>query len=349
MADHAVAAPTRGGAHKHAGRRAALTIPVLVVLLVVFAALGVGVGSVEIPLHRLISVMTGRAEGLPAYLSTIIFQIRMPRVLMAVLIGMMLASSGTVVQAVFHNPLADPYIIGISASAVAGAVIAFLLDLPDYLYGVFAFFVSVVATFFIFQLSMRRGSTRVTTLLIIGVAVSSFLGAFTSFAMYAVGEDSYRIIVWTMGYLGSASWLRVAILVAPLLLSLVFFYMHRHDLDALMLGDEEAHALGVNVSRLKKQLLLVSALIVSFSVAFSGLIGFVGLIVPHTMRLLIGYSNTKLLGVSALAGGVFLLFADTVARNILAPMETPIGAVTAFFGAPFFIYLAARNKRGGFL
>lgn len=349
MAERALATPSRGAVNGDAGRRAALTIPVLVVLLVVFAALGVGVGSVEIPLQRLISVLTGRSEGLPAYLSTIILQIRLPRVFMAVLIGMMLASSGSVVQAVFHNPLADPYIIGISASAVAGAVIAFLLDLPDYVYGVFAFVVSVAATFLIFRLSMRRGAARVTTLLIIGVAVSSFLGAFTSFAMYAVGEDSYKIIVWTMGYLGSASWLRVGILVVPLVFSLVFFYVHRHDLDALMLGDEEAHALGVNVSRLKKQLLLVSALIVSFSVAFSGLIGFVGLIVPHTMRLLIGHSNTKLLGVSALAGGVFLLFADIIARNILAPMETPIGAVTAFFGAPFFIYLAAKSKQGGLL
>lgn len=329
--------------------RAAAIMPVLILLLVVFAAVGIGVGSVEIRLDALFRVLTGAADELPAHLSTIVLQIRLPRVIMAVLIGMMLASSGSVVQAVFHNPLADPYIIGISASAVAGAVLAFLLDLPDYLYGVFAFVVSVVATFMIFRLSMRRGAARVTTLLIIGVAVSSFLGAFTSFAMYAVGEDSYKIIVWTMGYLGSASWLRVGILVVPLVLSLIYFYVHRHDLDALMLGDEEAHALGVNVSRLKKQLLLVSALIVSFSVAFSGLIGFVGLIVPHTMRLIVGYSNTKLLGVSALAGGVFLLFADTLARNILAPMETPIGAVTAFFGAPFFIYLAARSNKGGLL
>jgi len=327
----------------------ALTVPILLICLVVLAAVGIGVGSVKIPLPLLLRVLTGTAEELPGYLSMIVFQIRLPRVFMAVLIGMMLSSSGAVVQAVFHNPLADPYIIGISASAVAGAVLAFLLELPDYLYGVFAFFVSVAVTFLIFRLSMRRGAARVTTLLIIGVAISSFLGAFTSFAMYAVGEDSYRIIVWTMGFLGSASWLRVGILVFPLVFSLIFFFLHRHDLDALMLGDEEAHALGINVSKLKKQLLVVSALIVAFSVAFSGLIGFIGLIVPHTMRLLIGHSNTKLLGVSALAGGVFLLFADTLARNLLAPVEIPIGAVTAFFGAPFFIYLATKGKRGGLL
>ena len=276
----------------------------------------------------------------------IVLRIRLPRVVMAVLIGMMLASSGTVVQAVFHNPLADPYIIGISASAVAGAVLAFILELPDYVYGVFAFGASAVTTFVIFRLSMRHGRSRISTLLIIGVAVSSFLGAFTSFAMYAIGEDSFKIIVWTMGYLGSASWVKVGILAVPLVGALVYFFFHRHDLDALMLGDEEAHALGVNVTRLKKQLLLISALVVAFSVAFSGLIGFVGLIVPHTMRLLVGHSNTKLVGLAALAGGVFLLFADNLARNILSPVEIPIGAVTAFFGAPFFIYLAVRSTRG---
>ncbi len=148
-----------------------------------------------------------------------------------------------------------------------------------------------------------------------------------------------------MGYLGSASWLRVAILALPLVGSTLYFFYHRHDLDALMLGDAEAHALGIPVGKLKKQLLLVSSLIVSFSVAFSGLIGFVGLIIPHTMRLVVGSSNTRLLGVSALAGGVFLLFADTLARILLAPVEIPIGAVTAFFGAPFFIYLATRSHR----
>lgn len=329
--------------------RTVITVVTLVGLLIVLAAVGVAAGSVDITLGELVRILARRSSGIPSHLQTIVFQIRLPRVIIAVLIGMMLSSSGTVVQAVFHNPLADPYIIGISASAVAGAVIAFLLDLPDYLYGVFAFVVSLAATFLIFRLSMRRGASRVTTLLIIGVAVSSFLGAFTSFAMYAVGEDSYRIIVWTMGYLGSASWLRVSILVVPLLLSLVLFYRHRHDLDALMLGDEEANALGVNVARLKKLLLLIASLIVSFSVAFSGLIGFVGLIVPHTMRLLIGHSNTKLLGVSTLAGGVFLLFADTIARTALAPVEIPIGAVTAVFGAPFFIYLAARSRKAGLL
>jgi iron complex transport system permease protein len=321
-------------------------IPVLMTLMAALALAGLGFGTVGIPPRYVLRLITGRGSELPGYMSTIIWQVRMPRIFMALLVGMMLASSGTVVQAVFHNPLADPYIIGISASAVAGAVLAYLLSLPIYFYGVFAFAISLVTTFFIFRLSTGRGATRISTLLIVGIAVSSFLGAFTSFAIYAIGEDSYKIIVWTMGYLGSASWMKVGILLIPLAGSIIFFLFHRYDLDALMLGDEEAHSLGVDVARLKKQLLLVSCLIVSFSVAFSGMIGFVGLIIPHTMRLLVGHSNARLLGISALAGGVFLLFADTLARNILAPAEIPIGAVTAFFGAPFFIYLAVKSQRG---
>ncbi|WP_319559300.1 iron ABC transporter permease [Marispirochaeta sp.] len=323
-----------------------LAARVLIVTLVFLSWIGLSMGSVKIPLTILLQILSGNDGSLPEYLTTIVWNVRMPRIFMAVLIGCMLASSGTVVQAVFHNPLADPYIIGISASAVAGAVLAFLLDLPVVFYGIFAFCISVATTFMIFRLAMGRGAVKITTLLIIGVAASSFLGAFTSFAMYAVGEDSYKIIIWTMGYLGSASWLKAAMLVPPLFAALLFFCFHRHDLDALMLGDQEAHALGIDVGKLKKQLLVVSCLIVSFSVAFSGMIGFVGLIIPHTMRLLIGHSNTKLLGMTSLAGGVFLLFADTIARNLLAPVEIPIGTVTAFFGAPFFIYLAIRSKGG---
>lgn len=329
-----------------ASKKTAYLIPLFFILLIALVLAGMALGAVGIPIHDLLRIFFRKSTGLPAYIKTIILQVRLPRIMMALLVGTMLASSGTVVQAVFHNPLADPYIIGISASAVTGAVIAYLLKLPIIFYGIFAFFVSVATTFLIFRLSAGRGANRITTLLIIGIAVSSFLGAFTSFAIYAIGEDSYKIVVWTMGYLGAASWIKVGILAVPLAGAVIFFFFYRHELDALMLGDEEAHALGVNVPRLKKLLLLVSCLIVSFSVAFSGMIGFVGLIIPHTMRLLIGHSNTKLLGFSAFAGGVFLLFADTVARNILSPTEIPIGAVTAFFGAPFFIYLAMRSRGG---
>ncbi|WP_462355022.1 FecCD family ABC transporter permease [Fusobacterium ulcerans] len=317
-------------------------------LLLIIGTLAVGIlsiplGSVPIPLEYIFN-----PEKAPEYIKIIIFNLRLPRIMMSILVGMMLSSSGVVVQTVFQNPLADPYIIGIAASATFGAVIAFVFDMPDYMYGVIAFFTCLASTLLIFKMAKKGNKVNVATLLIVGIAVSSFLGAFTSFAMYLIGEDSFKITMWMMGYLGNATWSRVAFLAVPLVFSVSYFYSKRNQLDALLSGDEEAHSLGIDVNKLKVKTLTVAALVVAFSVAFSGMIGFVGLIVPHTMRMLLGPSNSKLLPSTILAGGFFLLICDTFGRLILAPTEVPIGVITAFFGAPFFLYLALRNKRREF-
>lgn len=316
---------------------------ILTIGIVVTGILAIPLGSVPIPLEYIFS-----PERAPDYIKTIIFNLRLPRIIMSLLIGMMLASSGAVVQTVFQNPLADPYIIGIAASATFGAVIAFIFNLPDFMYGVLAFIICLMSTLLIFKMAKKGNRVNVATLLIVGIAVSSFLGAFTSFAMYMIGEDSFKITMWMMGYLGNATWKRVIFILIPLILSLIYFYSKRHELDALLSGDEEAHSLGVDVNRLKVRTLTVSALIVAFSVAFSGMIGFVGLIVPHTIRMLVGPSNSKMLPSTILAGGFFLLLCDTFGRVVLAPVEVPIGVITAFFGAPFFLYLALKNKRRDF-
>ncbi|WP_278572412.1 FecCD family ABC transporter permease [Fusobacterium ulcerans] len=317
-------------------------------LLLIIGTLAVGIlsiplGSVPIPLEYIFN-----PEKAPEYIKIIIFNLRLPRIMMSILVGMMLSSSGVVVQTVFQNPLADPYIIGIAASATFGAVIAFVFDMPDYMYGVIAFFTCLTSTLLIFKMAKKGNKVNVATLLIVGIAVSSFLGAFTSFAMYMIGEDSFKITMWMMGYLGNATWSRVVFLAVPLVFSVSYFYSKRNQLDALLSGDEEAHSLGIDVNKLKVKTLTVAALVVAFSVAFSGMIGFVGLIVPHTMRMLLGPSNSKLLPSTILAGGFFLLICDTFGRLILAPTEVPIGVITAFFGAPFFLYLALRNKRREF-
>lgn len=303
------------------------------------------IGSVKIPISDIKDILTG--VNINKALRSIILDVRLPRIIMSLLIGMMLASTGTVVQAVFKNPLADPYIVGISASATAGAVVAYLFQLPDIFYGLFAFITAIITTFVIFKMANSKGRMETSSLLIIGIAVSAFLGSFTSFAMYLMGEESYRIMMWTMGFLGGATWFKVLLLTVPLVLSLLFFFFHRHSLDAIMMGEEQAHSLGIPVPRLKKQLLTVSAFVVAFSVAFTGLIGFVGLIVPHTLRMIVGYSNSKLIPSSAVFGGIFLLLADTLARRVMAPGEIPIGIITAFFGAPFFLYLAVKAKKRG--
>lgn len=317
-------------------------LPLMLILgIFIIGILSVGMGSVSIPLTDIIS-----PSDAPEYIRTIIYDIRLPRIFMAILIGMMLSSSGVVVQTVFQNPLADPYIIGIAASANFGAVIAFIFNMPDIMYGVMAFISCLASTFIIFNLSNRGGKVNVTTLLIIGIAVSSFIGAMTSFAMYLIGEDSFKITMWLMGYLGNATWKKVGILLCPLVLSLIFFFLNRSQLDALLSGDEEAHSLGIDVHQLKVRVLSVASLVVAFSVAFTGMIGFVGLIIPHSIRMITGPSNSKLLPNAALAGGFFLLVCDTIGRMVLAPVEIPIGVVTAFFGAPFFLYLAFKNGRG---
>lgn len=311
--------------------------------------LGVMIGAVPLEPEVVLRALVGRSLPEEAQAAAVIWSLRVPRVIMALLVGTMLATSGTVVQAVFRNPLADPYIIGISASAVAGAVLAYSLGLSEVWYGIIGFCISLATALLLFRFAARGDGLSVSTLLIVGVAVSSFLGAMTSFAMYAIGEDSYRIIVWTMGYLGGATWSRVGIAFFPMVLATTFFLYRRHEMDALMCSDEEAHAMGLKVGALKKELLAVSALIVAFSVAFCGMIGFVGLIVPHALRLILGHSNTRLVIASALGGGVFLLVADILARTLLAPTEIPIGVVTAFTGAPFFIVLACRMRSSGMI
>jgi iron complex transport system permease protein len=324
-------------------RTAALVAAVSLFLFLLFLY-SLSSGSVDIPLKEILSILLGKNRDSAA--AKIVTGIRLPRIMMAVLVGMMLSTAGTVSQAVFRNPLADPYIIGISSGAVAGAALAFILKLPDIWYGLFAFLTSMGTAFLIFRLSGKRGKTDTAALLIIGVAVSAFLGAFTSFFMYMAGQDSYRVMVWTMGYLGSASWGRVGLLVIPLCLAMLYFLYYRHDVDALLLGDEEAHSLGIPVGRLKRRLLLAVSLIAAFSVAFTGMIGFVGLIVPHGVRLCIGNRHGRLLPLAAYTGGMFLLFADTLARTLLSPIEIPIGVITAFFGAPFFLFLAVMNGKG---
>jgi iron complex transport system permease protein len=325
-------------------RRTALMAAAVSLLLAGSVVFSLCSGSVKIGPGKIGAILTGRDRDSAA--ARIVTAVRLPRIVMALLVGMMLSTAGTVSQAVFRNPLADPYIIGISSGAVAGAVLAFILKLPDIFYGAFAFFGATGTAFLIFRLSRRRGKTDTASLLIIGMAVSAFLGALTSFAMYTAGQDSWRIMVWTMGYLGAASWSRVVLLIVPLLAAFAWFYYCRHDVDALLLGDEETHSLGIPEGVLKRRLLMTVSLIAAFSTAFTGMIGFVGLIVPHGVRLCVGNNHGRLLPLAAYAGGVFLLFADTLARMLLSPMEIPIGVVTAFFGAPFFLYLAVRGASG---
>jgi len=320
--------------------RIALTYFLIIITYIVLFFVTLMIGEMNLSLIEVFKALFTNED---ETLSLIVFELRLPRILMAILIGMLLASSGSVTQTVFANPIADPYIIGIASAATFGAVLAYMLKVPDYYFGVFGFVCCCVFSLMIFKIS-RRAS--IATLLIIGIAVSSFLGAITSLCIYIIGEDSFRIVTWLMGYLGLASWHKVLILSVPLVLCVLYFYFHKNELNIILSGDEEARNLGVDAEKLKINLLVVSSFAVAFAVAFSGLIGFVGLVIPHIIRLMLkNYNNALVLPLCTLLGGVFLLFCDTLARTIIAPVELPICILTAFFGAPVFLYLALKVRR----
>ncbi|AZQ14009.1 vitamin B12 ABC transporter permease BtuC [Halorubrum sp. PV6] len=291
----------------------------------------------------------------------IVVGVRLPRILMAALVGFALAAAGTVMQGFFRNPMADPSIIGVSSGAAAGAV-AFIvfpvalsatLTLPvvgavdvglSYGAGVslFAFVGAVIAAFGVYAIATRHGRTPVATLLLAGVAVQTFLGAVISYLQLQAGESLRRIVAWLMGHLSGAGWSDVgvtAVVVPPLFVVLL---VYARDLNVLLLGEEEARGLGIAVERTKRILLGAAALITAAGVAFAGVIGFVGLIVPHMVRLVVGPDHRVLLPNAALAGGSFLVAADTVARA--GSTELPVGIVTAAVGAPFFVYLLVTRE-----
>lgn len=319
-------------------------ISVILLVILFFIALVVGNYKIDM-LTSIKTLIWGINENTME--SKIIWNLRLPRIIMALVVGMLLGSSGAVTQTLFKNPMADPYIIGISASGTFGAVIAYFLDLPEEYYGILGSLFSFITSFIIFKLSNgKKGSLNLSTLLVVGIAISSLLRAFISLSMYLIGEDSFRIVLWTMGYLGGGSWKEISILLVPLILSLIYFYKNRYKLDGILLSEEEAYTLGIDVKRFKYSVLIISTFMIGFSVAFSGMIGFVGLIIPHIVRTLFGVSNIKLVPLSMFYGGIFLLLCDTISRGIVSTMEIPIGVITAIFGAPFFLYLAFKNRRG---
>lgn len=307
---------------------------------------GIYVGDYRIPMEKILKIIFFKdTSDIIQY--KIIWESRIIRVIMALIIGMLLGSSGAVNQTLFKNSMADPYIIGISASGAFGAMIAYILGFSENYFGIFGAFFSFLVSLIIFKLSdNKKGSLNLSTLLLIGIAISAFLRAITSLLIYLIGDDSFRLIVWNMGNLSGGDWKKIGILLIPLMVSLIYFFWNRYKLDLILLSDEEAHSLGVNLKKFKYQVLFVTTFMVGFSVAFSGMIGFVGLIIPHITRLLVGASNRKLVPYSMILGGIFLTFCDILSRGVITSTEIPIGVVTAILGTPFFIFLAIKSGKG---
>ena len=280
----------------------------------------------------------------------IVWNIRLPRLLLALLVGAGLAVAGVVMQAFFQNPMADPYIVGVSAGAVLGATAGFVVWSGSTVFGLttrtlFAFVGATSVTVLVYVLARRGGRVHTATLLLTGLAISALASAICSLLlMVAKAQDVSLVVFWLMGSVADRGWLAVWVLGAPVLLGLAVTYVFSRELNVLLMGEETAHHLGVDVERTKLILLVLSSVLAACCVAISGMIGFVGLIVPHLMRLLVGADHRTLLPAAALGGAALLVIADVVARTVAAPVEIPIGIVTSILGCPFFLFLLHRAK-----
>jgi iron complex transport system permease protein len=277
---------------------------------------------------------------------TIVVNIRLPRILLGAIVGFALASAGTVMQGFFRNPLADPSIIGVSSGAAVGAVAT--ITIPGFAVvdlRLAAFVGALVTAFGVYAMATEGGRTPVATLLLAGVAVQTFLGAVISYLLLQAGDSLEEAVYWLMGHLHYSTWDHVVFALPVALFGFALLAVYTRDLNVLLLGEEDAHYLGIEVERTKRILLAVSSLITAAAVAVSGVIGFVGLVVPHIMRLLVGPDHRILLPTSAVAGAAFLVAADTLARSGAA--ELPVGIVTAAIGAPFFLFLLLRREVNG--
>lgn len=278
--------------------------------------------------------------------------IRLPRVLLAALVGLALAVSGTVMQGLFRNPLADPGLLGISSGAGLAVAIALIIpfSLPSalalWLPMMAAFIGSLLVTVLIFQLSRFTGG-HLSRLLLFGVAINAVCGAIVGVLSWISNDQQLRqLSLWGMGTLSQAQWpviLVCGLLILPATFGTVFFSQR---LNLLQLGEEDAHYMGVNVRRTQRQLLVLNALLVGTAVSVSGVIGFIGLVIPHVMRMCFGSDHRSVLPASALCGAILLLLADTLARTVVAPAEMPVGLLTSLIGAPWFFWLIIRRQRG---
>lgn len=329
-----------------------LSLFLLIVVSVTVGGTEIAVRTVwGIILHHFLGIDTGMWSGADAAAEAIIWEIRFPRTLLAALVGASLAVAGAVYQAILRNPLADPYILGVSSGAALGAVLAILTGWGSSRFGawsspIFAFVFACIALLFVLRLARAGSRTDMGTIVLSGVVVQAFFGALLTFAISLSSEQLQRIQFWLMGGgFSLRSWEHVGVLIPFLVLGLAMIWWFSRELNLFFLGDRYAGHLGVPVGRMRVLLLVTASLITGAAVSVSGTIGFVGLVIPHIMRMLVGPDHRLLIPVSALAGAMFLVGSDMLSRVLLAPRELPVGVITAFVGAPFFGWLLRKKSR----
>lgn len=342
------------------GRRTPLWQGVILLGLALAAVviLSAGIGSSHIALDHCFKIVLGQLPvlgthvnlaGIPIEAVTIVSQVRLPRILLAAIVGMGLSASGVVYQGIFKNPMADPFVLGVSSGAAVGATLVMVLGLSFTLgpisgIALGAFIGAVLAAGFVFSLARVGNKTPVVTLLLSGIAVNFFLSAVIQLIMALNHNQIERIIGWTMGSVSSASWDKIGLTLLPLVVGVGLLLAHTRELNAFSLGEDNARSLGIDTERVRIRLLVISSLVTASAVAVSGIIGFVGLVIPHVVRMITGPNHKQLMPFSILVGGIFLVVSDTLARTLVAPSELPLGVITALFGAPYFLYLLYKSK-----
>ena len=319
-------------------------------LLLIALLLSLAIGSIFLSPAELWNTLLGRGS---ATSTSILWRIRLPRTILIALTGAALGGSGATYQGLFRNPLADPFLIGVASGAGLGAVIAMSVKWPYSFWGLMAIpmaaFIAALLTVFIVYTLARVGQTVPTTNLILaGVAFSSFATSLTSFLMIRSTSEVRRALGWLLGGASLGGWTAILAITPYLVIGLGILILSSHALNLLQFGDEQAQQLGLNVGRTKRILLTASSLATAAAVAFSGIIGFIGLIVPHVMRLWFGPDYRRLLPLSILGGAIALLVSDVIARVVIAPQEIPVGIITSLAGAPFFLWILRRSKNQGF-
>lgn len=316
--------------------------------LVLGLLLSIALGSVFIPPQDLFQVLLGNSN-LDSTIATIVYEIRLPHALLIALTGAALAGSGAAYQGLFRNPLADPYLIGVASGAGLGAVFVMAQQWPRTLLGFYAipaaaFLGALLAVALVYSIARLGKTAPVTTLILAGVAISSFATALSSFIMLYSNNELRRALAWLLGGAALSGWPPVIAILPYTGVSLGILLLSGHQLNVLQLGEEQAQQLGLPVERIKLLLIAAASLAAAAAVSFSGMIGFIGLIVPHALRLIWGGDHRRLLPLSMLGGAAALLFADLLARTILSPEVLPVGILTALAGVPFFLWLLRRAK-----
>jgi iron complex transport system permease protein len=290
------------------------------------------------------------AQGLDATHTTIVLNIRMPRIFLALLVGTGLSVVGGTFQGMFRNSMADPYVLGISSGAALGATIGIVAGFDRMLLGVgfvavCAFIGAILTTLLVYSIARVGSRLPAATLLLSGISLGFLMSSMVTVLMVFNRKQMDQIVFWIMGSFTAASWRHVAMLAPVVIAGSAAIIAFSRDLNALTTGDDVARSLGIEVETVKKILLILSSVVVAACVSVSGIIGFVGLIIPHAVRLMLGSDHRVVLPFSAIGGALFMVFADTLARNLIPPAELPVGAITSLFGAPFFIYLLIKKKK----